>query len=174
MRTVVLGPPSAELERIIARRRALGLDTYDEVWEGDYHMAPAPNVRHGMIQHQVVVLLDPLASQAGLVGTGPFNLGTQDDFRVPDHGWLRIETSDVWVATAALVVEIESPDDETWQKLPFYASHGVDEVVIVSPESRLISWLALGGGDFVEIDQSRLIDSGAADLAAAIDWPPTK
>ena len=44
VRTVVLGPPPAEISALIARRHALGLDTHDEVWEGEYHMAPAANV----------------------------------------------------------------------------------------------------------------------------------
>ncbi len=135
-------------------------------------MAPAPSIRHGIIQHQVVVLLSLPASRGGLLGTGPFNLGTPDDFRVPDHGWLRTESSGAWAPTAALVVEIESPDDETWQKLPFYASHSVDEVLIVSAETQSITWLALEGSDYVEVDRSRLIDSGPIELAEAIEWPP--
>ncbi len=39
----------------------------------------------------------------------------------------------MWFATAALVVEIVSPGDKTWEKLPFYAAHSVDESLIVDP-----------------------------------------
>ncbi|MBO0835758.1 MAG: hypothetical protein J2P28_09590 [Actinobacteria bacterium] len=42
MSTVVLDPVPAEVEELIERRRALGLDLFDEVWAGTYHMAPAP------------------------------------------------------------------------------------------------------------------------------------
>ena len=35
MRTVVLGPPPAELQALIARRHSLGLDGFDEVWKGE-------------------------------------------------------------------------------------------------------------------------------------------
>ena len=124
-----------------------------------------------MIQHQVVVFLNPPASGVGLLGTGPFNLGTPDDSHVPDYGWLRTESPGAWAPTAALVVEIDSPDDETWQKLPFYARHDVDEVLIVSAETQSITWLALEGGDYVAVDRSRVIHSGPSDLAAAVDWP---
>jgi hypothetical protein len=37
MRTVVLGPPPAELQALITRRHSLGLDGFDGVWKG--HMA---------------------------------------------------------------------------------------------------------------------------------------
>jgi hypothetical protein len=46
VRTVVLGPRPPELEAVLERRRALGQDLYDEVWAGEYHMAPAPSHRH--------------------------------------------------------------------------------------------------------------------------------
>ncbi len=48
-----------------------------------------------------------------------------------------------WLSTAALVVEIVSPGDETWEKLPFYASHNVDEVLIIDPLKRSVTWLEL-------------------------------
>ena len=76
VRTVVFGPPPAEISALIARRRALGLDTHDEVWEGEYHMAPAADVAHGWVDQQLAQLLAPLAAAAGLVATGPFNLGS--------------------------------------------------------------------------------------------------
>jgi hypothetical protein len=33
------GPRPQELETLIIRRRSLGLDTFDEIWEGTYHAA---------------------------------------------------------------------------------------------------------------------------------------
>ena len=84
MRTVVLGPRPPELDALIARRRSLGLDTHDEVWKGEYHMAPSAHSSHGWLDQQLAELLGPLARAAGLGGTGPFNLGEPDDFRVPD------------------------------------------------------------------------------------------
>jgi hypothetical protein len=74
MRTVVLGPRPPELDALIARRRALGLDTHDEVWKGEYHMAPTAHSSHGWLDDQLAVLLHPLAQAAGLGVTGPFNL----------------------------------------------------------------------------------------------------
>ncbi|MGH9056701.1 MAG: Uma2 family endonuclease [Acidimicrobiales bacterium] len=171
MRTVVLGPRPAELDALIARRKALGLDTFDEVWEGEYHMAPAANVAHGQVDEEVTVLLRPLARSAGLVGTGPFNLGRPDDFRVPDHGYHRGRPVGDFLPTAAIVVEILSPHDETWRKLDFYAAHHADELLIVSPKARTVTWLALRDGRYVEVDHSRLLGERSRDLADSIDWP---
>jgi len=43
--------------------------------------------------------------------------------------------SGVWHETAALAIEILSPND-TWEKLPFFAVHEVDELLIVDPDER--------------------------------------
>jgi Uma2 family endonuclease len=123
--------------------------------------------------HEVAVILGPAARAAGLVPGTRFNLGkSEDDFRAPDVGLHRPdETGDVWNATAALVVEIVSPGDESWEKLPFFADHDVDEVLIVDPAGRSVHWLALEGGDYREIDRRGLIDLSPADLRQRIDWP---
>src|SRR3954454_581427 len=47
------------LEGLIQRRRALGIDTFDEVWEGSYHLAPAAHPAHGYVGTQLAVLWHP-------------------------------------------------------------------------------------------------------------------
>jgi len=68
---------------------------------------------------------------------------------------------------------ILSPGDETRDKLPFYAAHQVDEVVIVDPEQRSVEWLALHEGRYAPVQRSGLIDLARAALADRIDWPPS-
>ena len=80
-------------------------------------------------------------------------------------------TRGVWLSTAALVVEIVSPGDESWEKLPFYARHRVDEILIVDPHERAVHWLTLVDGDYRSIERSGLVDLGPADLGKRIDWP---
>jgi len=173
MRTVVLGPRPAELEGLVQRRHALGQDLYDEVWDGEYHMAPAPHVWHGYLDDQLAVLLRPHARRAGLIGTGPFNLGTSNDYRVPDRGLHRALPATAFVDTAAMVIEIVSPDDETWDKLEFYAVHGVDELLIVDPVARTVTLMALGQPGYVEVDASTLLGCSVEAIADEIDWPHT-
>jgi Uma2 family endonuclease len=173
MRTVVLVPEQVGMSQLLERRRRLGLDVLDEVWDGDLHMVPAPNGAHADISHQLALILDGPARAAALYPwMSIFNLGdSEHDYRVPDGGLLRGRSADVWFPTAAMVVEIVSPGDESWDKLPFYAAHAVDEVLIVDPQKRSVDWLALRDGAYVGIERSGLIDLGAAELHGLLDWP---
>jgi Uma2 family endonuclease len=176
MSTLVLGSPPPEIEALKERRRRSGLDRFDEVWDGVLHIVPAPSLAHAYVSGQLAELLAPPAREADLVlAVGGFNLGEdENDYRVPDGGLHRERTFGVWQPTAALVFEIVSPDDETWDKLPFYSAHSVDEVLIVDPTERAVHWLALEGGEYREVDRSGLIDLGPSQLAERIDWPPSK
>jgi Uma2 family endonuclease len=149
------------------------VDRLDEVWQGVHHMVPGPSIEHADISQQLAELLGPPAREAGLRPTiSEFNLGeSEHDFRVPDGGLHRPGATGVWHATAALIVEILSESDETWQKLPFYAAHNVDEIVIVDPAERTITWLALRDGEYQPIQRSALLKLGPVQLAAQLDWP---
>lgn len=171
MRTVVLGPRPPELDAWIARRHALGQDTFDEVWDGEYHMAPAAHSWHGFLENEVAAVLQPLARRAGLSQSGAFNLGEPGNFRVPDRGLHRARIGAAWLPTAAMVIEIVSPDDETYDKLPFYASRGVDEVLIADPRASTLTLLVLVDGTYEQRDHSPLLDVSVAELSADIDWP---
>lgn len=172
MRTVVVGPRPAELEALIERRRTTGADRYDEVWGGEYHMAPAPHGAHGRLGWDLGILLQPLAKRVGLVGSGPFNLGDENDYRVPDGGLLRTSRTATWNPTAALVLEIVSPGDETWAKLPFYLAHHVDEIVIVDPNGRTLTWRGRVSDEYAPLDHSVLLDVAIATFSEQIAWPP--
>jgi Uma2 family endonuclease len=179
MTTLVLDPPPVEFQALLERRKRLDQDRKDEVWEGVYHMAPAPHDTHADLQQQLAELIGPLARQASLrpLISGEFNIGEPDNFRVPDGGLLRDREPATWHPTAALAVEIVSPGDASWDKLPFYAAHNVEELLIVDPATRSIDWLALNreedGEPYRAIERSGLIDLGVIDLAERIDWPPT-
>ena len=131
-----MGPgasPTLELEAIVAGVHALGQDRFDEVWEGNYHMAPAPHLWHAYLGGQLAVVLQSHVARARLHYTDPFNLGEPDNYRVPDAGLHRSLPNAAFVPTAAMVIEIVSPGDESWEKFDHFAAHGVDEVLIVDP-----------------------------------------
>jgi Uma2 family endonuclease len=172
MPTLVLDPPPAEFQALLERRRRVGADRRDEVWKGVLHMAPAPHYRHARLQWQLALLLDGPARAAGLEPSSEFNLGEPEDYRIPDGGLHRPTPEGLYLPTAAVVIEILSPGDETPDKLPFYATHHVDELVIVDSEQRTVQWLALGeDGSYRQVKRSRIIDLGAEELADRIDWP---
>lgn len=169
MRTVVLGPRPAELESVIERRRRLGLDTYDEVWEGDYHMAPAGTGRHARLQARLIQALGPCVQGTSDEVTGPVNIGEPDDFRIPDAAVLPIGSDErTWHASAALVAEILSPDDETYEKFGFYAAHGIEEVVVVDPARREVQVWARRGTGYEQELASALLGLTADDLAGSL------
>lgn len=172
MPTLVMDPAPAEIEALIERRRRLGLDHRDEIWDGVYRMNPPPSHEHQVILQQLAELLGPLARDASLEPIiQEFGLGTSEEFRVPDGGLHRPGATGVWHPTAALVIEIVSPRDDTWKKLPFYAAHDVDELLIIDPREHTVAWLGLTGGEYRPIERSGLIDLGREQLAEQIAWP---
>ena len=124
----------------------------------------------GYIDNVLAELLGPLARAAAFVGTGPFNLGDENDYRVPDRGYHRSLPSSVWVPTAAVVVEVISPDDETWAKFDSYAHHDVDEICTADPVARQLRWFVRAGNSFPESPTSELLNVTVADLSGQIAW----
>lgn len=163
MRTVINGPRPPEIDALIARRRALDIDKRDEIWEGDYHMNPAPQPRHGIMAVMLADLLRP--------ATAEFNVGVEDNFRVPDWGFHRTVPTTTYVPTAPLIVEVLSPGDDTWEKFPHYAAHDVEEIVVADADHHTVQWFVLRGGAYEQVERSPLLGLAAADLQAAIDWP---
>lgn len=100
-----------------------------------------------------------------------FNLGEPDDFRVPDGGYHRTPPGTLYVATAALLLEVLSPDDQTFAKFDFYARHGVDELIVADPLARTVRCWHLVDGAYAERGGSALLDVTTAQLVAGVDWP---
>ena len=170
--TLIRDPQPVEFDELLKRRRTLGQDVLDEVWEGVYHVNPAPTGSHARVVQQLAVLLDGPARSAGLVPMlSIFNLGEPDNYRVPDGGLLRDSSDRIYYPTAALVVEVVSPDDQSWEKAGFYAAHKVEELLIVEPAARVVHWLGLADDEYQPLESSRLIDLDASQLAEMIDWP---
>ncbi len=151
------------------RRATLGLDMSDEVWNGEYQMAPAAHWGHGYLQGQVPRLLGPLADARNLLSTGPVNIGEPDNYRVPDHAFHRNLPLGVWNPTATVVVEVLSPGDATFDKIGFYADHGVEEIWIIDPESKTVR--CIDPVSSANLEHSVVFDIDIATIAAQIIWP---
>ncbi len=171
MPTVVHGLPQV-LDDWLAQRRALGQDGRDEVWEGVLHVAPYEHARNGDLAMQLVLLLREAAAAGGLRAGGSFNLGDGPlDYRIPDLGYHRTGERRLYMPTAALVVEVLSPDDESYAKLDFYAAHEVDEVWVLDPLERTAQMLVRHGGSYERAEVSVLLGWSAAEVVAGLDWP---
>ena len=171
MRTVLVGARPPEFDAWLERRRALDQDRLDEVWEGEYHVAPYAHGRHGAVENELAVVLRPYARRAGLRGSAGCNIGIKDDFRVPDMSFFEPGPTRLWNPTAAIVVEVVSPGDESRAKYTFYHRAGVEEVLIVDPEARTVEVFVRLGEGFGDAGASPRLGVSAADLQAAIGWP---
>jgi Uma2 family endonuclease len=93
------------------------------------------------------------------------NLGTPDDYRVPDLTVAPSGLDVVWVEAATMVVEVVSPDEDGTAKLPFYRPR-VAEVLVVEPERQRLTLFA--GLDVVA--DSAALGFTPGDLAAHLGW----
>jgi Uma2 family endonuclease len=145
-------------QALLDERRAKGLDKSDEMWEGELHMVPPPSDRHQEVGAELFIVLAPLAKERGLLPrydpTGLFRPGADDDWRVPDQMYARPEhRSERGIeGHADLVVEILSPHDETYQKLDWYASVGVGEVLVIDPGTRRVELYRNGQGRMERVE----------------------
>lgn len=163
----------APSEELLAERRRLGLDTFDEVWAGEHHMmTPGPAGRHAHVDGEMQRVLWPMARAMGLRVGGPTNIGEPNDHRVPDVLCVQAFSPGTYRDTAELVVEVASPGDDSWRKFDFYAAHDVDEVVIADPQTAGLHWFRLVDGRYVAVDRSTVLDVDVAEVHAEIDWPP--
>lgn len=124
---------------------------------------------HGKLAHLLSGELHSQAKARGLHATGEFNLGREDDYRMPDMGWTSaaVEDSALYVPSVEVVVEIGSTGDETWAKVPFYLAHGVVEVWVITPTTRTVRLLT--GMDDDET-RSTALDVSLAEIRAALGW----
>lgn len=124
----------------LADRRSKGLDRWDEMWEGVLHMTPAPSLEHQRLLDRMIEFLGPLVREArrGTLFSG-INVFRESsatpDYRIPDLTFVASGREHVFRADGVrgggpdAVIDIRSPDDETYDKFPFYAALGVREVI---------------------------------------------
>jgi Uma2 family endonuclease len=76
------------------------------------------------------------------------------------------------VATCA-VVEVLSPDDETWEKFDFYFLRDVDEICVADPVRAELRWFARDAVAhwYRPTESSGLLGVTVAQLLSQIDWP---
>lgn len=165
MRAVMREVPVHWLEE----RARLGHDRWDEVWEGVLHMVPPRSYLHQKVASKVARFLGPRLERRGielLHETGLFRPGAGGkDYRVPDLMFFPADREADLAqkhgieGTPLAVLEIRSPDDESYDKLPFYAGLGVREVIVLEPVARLVEVFRLAGSTYLAVsadDRGRL------------------
>lgn len=161
MRAVVVHVRQEEL----ADRRARGLDRWDEMWEGVLHMTPAPSVEHQRILDRLIQFLGSRIQNTGrgtlMSGISVFGAAGLHDYRIPDLTFVAAGREHVLHADGVrdegpdAVIEIRSPEDETYEKLPFYAALRVTEVVVLHRDTKEAEIFKLAGAQYVAIQRDR-------------------
>jgi Uma2 family endonuclease len=162
----------ASLEkRLIAERRAIGIDRYDESWDGVYMIfAPKDNEHQGLITKFISILF-------AVVGFGRQNRvfagvnisdrrkSWEHNYRCPDVAVFLNDTTAVdcgthWQGGGDFLIEIVSPGDRSREKLDFYAKVGTRELLIVDRDP----WAL----ELYRLDDGRLPLVGTATVENAI------
>lgn len=146
-------------------RRAKGLDRRDEMWDGVLHMTPAPSLEHQRILDALIEFLRPMLRRAGwgqlFSGINVFGDRTGDrNYRIPDLTFVAAGREHILQPDGTrgggpdAVLEIRSPEDETYEKLPFFAALNVTEVIVCDRDTKAprIFRLAEGRYELVPAD----------------------
>ncbi len=151
-----------QLDDWLQRRHEFGLDTYDEWWEGVYRVVTGPSPEHGQLLDLLAVFLNPLVRAAGLHSAAPVNIGVDKfDCRVPDRGVYHPDTprtSPAFLATAALVIEVLSPGEQSLEKLDFYRDHGVQEYLEINLDGKTVELWVNCSGSWERTNASSVLD----------------
>ena len=129
-------------ERLIAERKALSIDKFDEVWDGVYVMSPLANDEHQRIATFISSVLFQVIQtpRLGQVRQG-INLTDQPEdwthnYRIPDvvvflKGGNGVCQDTFWTGAPDFLAEVVSPGEEPEDKFEFYGRLGTRELLLV-------------------------------------------
>jgi Uma2 family endonuclease len=149
----------------IRQRLALGLDRYDEVWDGVYVVASLANNPHQDVVSALAALfffaINLEARGRVLPGANVSDRreGWEKNYRVPDVVVVLNESRAVdcgthWMGGPDFLVEVRSPGDDTEAKLPFYGGIGVRELLVVHRDTRELRLYRHDGERLAEVAPS--------------------
>ena len=150
-------------EHILRWRKRTGADRHDEMWEGVLHMGVMPTKGHENFRFDLQTCLrrhwakrcKGQVCSMNLCGPG----GWPGNYRIPDLNlWTpdrdRMDKETHFEGPPLVVVEIRSPEDESYEKLPFYARLGVPEVWIIDRDSKAIDLYLLRDNGYEKMPAS--------------------
>jgi Uma2 family endonuclease len=149
----------ALVRQLIAQRQQLGIDKYDEVWDGVYVVTPLPTNPHQALVTDLTTILNGLVKEErrGTVLAGA-NVsdrreGWEHNFRGPDvvvvlRGGTAVDCGTHWMGGPDFLVEIQSPGDDTDEKIPFYEQLRVRELLVIHRDRRTLRLYRHNGEQF--------------------------
>jgi Uma2 family endonuclease len=155
-----------DLERaLIRRRRRLGHDLRDEVWDGVYVMSPFPRNGHQLVVGRIDFILRLVVELNGLgivlpgANVADRDEGWEKNYRIPDNcvflNGTRAQDRDThWFGGPDFCVEIASPGERVEDKLPFYASVGTREVLLILRSPKRLRLARFNGTEVESVEES--------------------
>jgi Uma2 family endonuclease len=159
-------------EHLKAERAEKGLDGYDEVWEGIYMMAPLADDEHQDLQTGLGAVFKIAVGWPGIgivrtgVNVSDREQGWSHNYRVPDiavflPGGVGRNCRTHWVGGPDFAIEIVSPGDRSRDKLDFYSTNRVRELLLIDRDPwRLELYRASSAGVLELAGQSAPAGSG--------------
>lgn len=153
--------------RLLKKRRLMGGDRFDEVWDGVYIMSPLADDEHQMLAADLTGVFVTVIKFSGLgevragVNVSDRVKGWKKNYRIPDiavklkDGLARI-LKNHWVGGPDFIVEIVSEGDRSRRKLDFYAAIGTREVLVVDRDPWSLELYSLRDGRLVPTGVSRI------------------
>ena len=162
-------------QQILAERTGSDGDQYDEVWEGVYIVTPLPNNDHQALVYELTYLLGEVIGRPGLGQVFPgVNLSDRDEgweknYREPDVAVFLNDSKAIncgthWRGAADFLVEIISLGERTREKIPFYQSIGVVELLVIDRDPWTLELYRQQNGQLSKVGQS---SPAAADVLAS-------
>jgi len=179
-RPILLTDPELKAS-VRASRAAADGDKWNEVWDGVLVMPTLPNDEHQEIQCRLMFPLTQLfeMTQRGKVRAGVNITDRSDDWKqnfrgpdivvyLPDNPAINLGSH--WLGGPDFLVEIVSPGDLAWDKLPFYAKVNTREVLIVNRDPWELELYQLRDGKLELVGRSNrenaaTLRSGALSLS---------
>jgi Uma2 family endonuclease len=167
MVTGVLIRDAGVFNQLLQERKRKGLDLYDEVWEGMYVMPSMPTNAHQKLLDDLGDVLTEVVKR-GKMGDKYQGANVSDrrkdweyNSRVPDmvvvlNKSRAIDCGTHFYGGPDFLVEIQSPGDDTEEKVPFYGKIGVRELLIIHRDKRTLRLLRLEGDELVLVQPSVL------------------
>jgi Uma2 family endonuclease len=155
------------VDRLIEERKSKGLDHHDEVWEGMYIMPSMPNNDHQRLVRSLNNLFSEVIDEAGCGESLPGanvsdrRKGWDHNYRVPDlvvvlNNSRAVDCGTHFYGGPDFLVEIQSPGDDTEEKVPFYGKIGVRELLIIHRDRRTVQLLRLAGEELIPVKPTLL------------------
>lgn len=150
---------------MIARRREMGADRFDEVWDGVYVMSPMADNEHQSLATDLAAILKAVVEWPGHgkvyagINVSDRQRDWRKNYRCPDvavylNGTRAVDRRTHWYGGLDFGIEVVSRNDRSLEKLPFYEKVGTRELLLIDRDPWALTLYRLTEGRLVEAGRS--------------------